>query len=244
MERPAPQAPKGPAPNQNRGPGASPGAGSAAYSFFFKRRGEHERDLRGTISYVGDSDVLIQGETLATPASGENGSGRGPDAGRTIDFEETDADRTRTGRGWQFSPGTFDHKTPDHGLTSTPVSAAPWSPCSRYEHQVVTCRGTLARAWRGHGAGLACDPREKCPTKDAPGTRPGRVHFFKFDRAGGVRAAPGARPLPFLPNSTTRVWSKPPTHSPTTGVSLVPPGERETMLQPGFWRFWGVGELQ
>eukprot|EP00661_Eupelagonemidae_sp_cell13_P019424 gene19424-biopygen13022 len=27
-----------------------------------------------------------------------NGSGRGPDAGHTIGFEETDADRTRTGR--------------------------------------------------------------------------------------------------------------------------------------------------
>eukprot|EP00661_Eupelagonemidae_sp_cell13_P015707 gene15707-biopygen21732 len=26
-------------------------------------------------------------------------TGRGPDAGRTIEFEETDADRTRTGRG-------------------------------------------------------------------------------------------------------------------------------------------------
>eukprot|EP00661_Eupelagonemidae_sp_cell13_P023514 gene23514-biopygen7301 len=29
----------------------------------------------------------------------ENGNGRGPDAGRTIEFEETEADRTQTGRG-------------------------------------------------------------------------------------------------------------------------------------------------
>eukprot|EP00661_Eupelagonemidae_sp_cell13_P009359 gene9359-biopygen9253 len=34
--------------------------------------------------------------------TGENGSGRGPDAGRTIEFEETDADRTRA---WPFLPG-------------------------------------------------------------------------------------------------------------------------------------------
>eukprot|EP00661_Eupelagonemidae_sp_cell13_P017053 gene17053-biopygen20335 len=33
---------------------------------------------------------------------GENGSGRGPDAGHTIDFKETDAHRTRA---WPFLPG-------------------------------------------------------------------------------------------------------------------------------------------
>eukprot|EP00661_Eupelagonemidae_sp_cell13_P011205 gene11205-biopygen12387 len=33
---------------------------------------------------------------------GRNGSGRGPDAGRTVEFEETDADRTRA---WPFLPG-------------------------------------------------------------------------------------------------------------------------------------------
>eukprot|EP00661_Eupelagonemidae_sp_cell13_P014514 gene14514-biopygen18641 len=33
-------------------------------------------------------------------------TGRGPDAGRTIDFEETDADRTRA---WPFLPGVARH---------------------------------------------------------------------------------------------------------------------------------------
>eukprot|EP00661_Eupelagonemidae_sp_cell13_P020899 gene20899-biopygen22146 len=36
------------------------------------------------------------------PCDGENGSGRGPDADHTIEFKETDADRTRV---WPFLPG-------------------------------------------------------------------------------------------------------------------------------------------
>eukprot|EP00661_Eupelagonemidae_sp_cell13_P015110 gene15110-biopygen11195 len=33
-------------------------------------------------------------------------TGRGPDAGHTIEFEETDADRTRA---WPFLPGVCTH---------------------------------------------------------------------------------------------------------------------------------------
>eukprot|EP00661_Eupelagonemidae_sp_cell13_P001743 gene1743-biopygen16859 len=47
-----------------------------------------------------------RGHVLFALRPGENGSGRGPDAGRTIEFEETDADRTRAGRGrGRFSLG-------------------------------------------------------------------------------------------------------------------------------------------
>eukprot|EP00661_Eupelagonemidae_sp_cell13_P017193 gene17193-biopygen791 len=40
----------------------------------------------------------------AEPGRGENGSGRGQDAGHTIGFEATDADRTRA---WPFLPGRY-----------------------------------------------------------------------------------------------------------------------------------------
>eukprot|EP00661_Eupelagonemidae_sp_cell13_P012578 gene12578-biopygen4951 len=43
--------------------------------------------------------IAVRGK--AVPAPGKNGSGRGPDAGRTIDFKGTGADRTRA---WPFLP--------------------------------------------------------------------------------------------------------------------------------------------
>eukprot|EP00661_Eupelagonemidae_sp_cell13_P005817 gene5818-biopygen1221 len=53
---------------------------------------------------------LIMGSALQPPRGKRQRTrtGRGPDAGRTIEFEETDADRTRTGRG----RGRFSQRQP------------------------------------------------------------------------------------------------------------------------------------
>eukprot|EP00661_Eupelagonemidae_sp_cell13_P008347 gene8347-biopygen3123 len=52
----------------------------------------------GSACPLGRSEPGLSKEGLGP---GENGSGRGPDAGRTIEFEEADADRTRA---WPFLP--------------------------------------------------------------------------------------------------------------------------------------------
>eukprot|EP00661_Eupelagonemidae_sp_cell13_P007301 gene7301-biopygen13572 len=39
----------------------------------------------------------LQSDNVRSCGPGRNGSGRGPDAGRTIEFKETDADRRRAG---------------------------------------------------------------------------------------------------------------------------------------------------
>eukprot|EP00661_Eupelagonemidae_sp_cell13_P007351 gene7351-biopygen7544 len=61
-------------------------------------------------------------------------TGRGPDAGRTIEFEETDADRTRTGRG----RGRFSQVHPPTRVSPAPRYVHPLSVYSpKSTHRII-----------------------------------------------------------------------------------------------------------
>eukprot|EP00661_Eupelagonemidae_sp_cell13_P023151 gene23151-biopygen1237 len=67
-------------------------------------------------------------------------TGRGPDAGRTIEFEETDADRTRTGRGrGRFSQAGLGPKTKTARRASAPLRRVPRARgCARHRSSFPT----------------------------------------------------------------------------------------------------------
>eukprot|EP00661_Eupelagonemidae_sp_cell13_P006759 gene6759-biopygen10468 len=70
-------------------------ARSSAWSGAGRRRAAPpHRAARAVVARVSRA----KGDTIKTQRTGGNNSGRGPDAGRTIEFKETDTDRTRTGR--------------------------------------------------------------------------------------------------------------------------------------------------
>eukprot|EP00661_Eupelagonemidae_sp_cell13_P022895 gene22895-biopygen17769 len=97
----------------------------------------------------GGSTGAFEAWTAARGLPGENDRGRVQDASHTIDFEGTDASRTR--------PQPGEPPGPAQGETA----------------------------------------------EDAPGTRPGRIRFFKLYRVGRVRDASGTRPRPFLPGRSS-----------------------------------------
>eukprot|EP00661_Eupelagonemidae_sp_cell13_P013484 gene13484-biopygen21569 len=76
-----------------------------------------------THGHTSHPPVMSLSVTSGVSAAGRNDSGRGPDAGHTVEFEETDADRTRA---QPFLPGSEQYTARNASDRARQASGSAW----------------------------------------------------------------------------------------------------------------------